>query len=173
MLTTLTAINTQDGAYNTFEADMSSGGGYGRKHSSGESSSEYGRRPHHKGEDSDEGGRFSARKRRYPSYRPRNESNDDTPVPIPVKKSQTLRIGDTAEVEKFYFTRFKDMQQAACKVMGKAFVKLIEPKKQTHHPYTKGDDKKPPWWPITQGEHGVRHREPDHLLKPGKYLSPS
>jgi hypothetical protein len=150
---------------------VSSSGGYGRKHSSsGGSSSEYGCRPHHKIEDSDENGSFSARKRRFPSYRAQEESNDDTPVPIPVRKTQTLRIGDTAEVERFYHTRFKDMQQSACKVMGKAFVKLVEPKKQTHHPYTKGDEKKPPWWPITTGEHGVRHREPDHLLKPGKLL---
>jgi hypothetical protein len=79
-----------------------------------------------------------------------------------------LVIGDEAEVERFYFVRFKDMQQSSCKVMGKAFVKLVEPKKQTHHPYTKGDVKAPPWWPDTKGENSVRHKEPDHLLKPGR-----
>jgi hypothetical protein len=79
-------------------------------------------------------------------------------------------IGDEAEVEKFYSCRFKDMQQSSCKVMGKAFVKLVEPKKQTHHPYTKGDGKAPPWWPPTTGDENVRvrHKEPDHLLKPGR-----
>jgi hypothetical protein len=79
-------------------------------------------------------------------------------------------IGDEAEVERFYTCRFKDMQQSSCKVMGKAFVKLVEPKKQTHHPYTKGDDRAPPWWPPTSGDDNVkvRHKEPDHLLKPGK-----
>lgn len=159
----------QDAGFNEFDADMSSSGGYNRKHSSsGGSSSEYGRHFHHKLEDSDENGSFSAKKRRFPSYRAREESNDNTPIPVPVRKTQQLRIGDTAEVERFYHTRFKDMQQSSCKVMGKAFVKLVEPKKQTHHPYTKGDDKKPPWWPNTTGENHVRHREPDHLLKPGK-----
>lgn len=80
-----------------------------------------------------------------------------------------LTIGDDEQVEAFYLVRFKDMQQSACKVMGKAFVKLVEPKKQTHHPYTGGDSKAPPWWPNTTGENCVRHKEPDHLLKPGTY----
>ena len=109
------------------------------------------------------------RKRRRPSLYPQySEQDDDTPVPVPVAKTQQLRIGDDAEVLKFYYVRFKDMQQSSCKVMGKAFVKLVEPKKQTHHPYTKGDVKAPPWWPPTVGENHVRHKEPDHLLKPGK-----
>lgn len=92
-------------------------------------------------------------------------------MPVQVRKTQQLRIGDSAEVEQFYTTRFKDMQQSSCKVMGKAFVKLVEPKKQTHHPYTKGDEKAPPWWPNTTGENSVRHKEPDHLLKPGNLHS--
>lgn len=83
----------------------------------------------------------------------------------PVQRFQELTIGDEAEVTKFYHVRFKDMQQSSCKVMGKAFVKLVEPKKQTHHPYTKGDSKAPPWWP--KGDNYVKHKEPDHLLKPG------
>lgn len=153
--------------YSEFNVDDSS---YGGKHSSsGGSSSEYGRRFQRKYEDSDEDELSSAKKRRFASYsRNRENSNDDTPIPVPVKKTQQLMIGDAAEVEKFYQTRFKDMQQSSCKVMGKAFVKLVEPKKQTHHPYTKGDDKAPPWWPNTTGDHNVRHKEPDHLLKPGK-----
>ncbi len=108
-------------------------------------------------------------KRRRRAYQGqfRERSNEDLPITPSVQK-QTLVIGNEAEVEKFYTQRFKDMQQSACKVMGKAFVKLVEPKKQTHHPYTKGNDKAPPWWPNTQGDNNVRHREPDHLLKPGK-----
>jgi len=97
-------------------------------------------------------------------------ADDDTPMP-PVQKFQHLTIGDEAEVAKFYHVRFKDMQQSSCKVMGKAFVKLVEPKKQTHHPYTKGDEKAPPWWPPMEGENAVRHKEPDHLLKPGTLRS--
>ncbi|KUJ12889.1 uncharacterized protein LY89DRAFT_196326 [Mollisia scopiformis] len=157
---------SQDVMFNDFDADASSSTGYNRKHSSsGGSSSEYGCHVRRKVEDSDDEC-FSAKKRRFPNYRHREESNDDTPVPARIKKTQQLRIGDAGEVEKFYHTRFKDMQQSSCKVMGKAFVKLIEPKKQTHHPYTKGDGKAPPWWPKTTGDHLVRHKEPDHLLKP-------
>ncbi|KAF8857588.1 hypothetical protein BDZ45DRAFT_429856 [Acephala macrosclerotiorum] len=155
----------QEGMYSEFNVEDSSG--YDRKHSSsGGSSSEYGRRFQRKFEDSDDDELSSAKKRRFASYRNRQNSNDDTPVPVPVKKTQQLMIGDAVEVEKFYQTRFKDMQQSSCKVMGKAFVKLVEPKKQTHHPYTKGDDKAPPWWPNTTGDNHVRHKEPDHLLKP-------
>jgi hypothetical protein len=87
-------------------------------------------------------------------------------------KTQQLVIGDEAEVDKFYQVRFKDMQQFSCKIMGKAFVKLVEPKKQTHYPYTKGAEKAPPWWPETSGDNHVRHREPDHLLKAGKFHRP-
>lgn len=122
------------------------------------------------GEDTDDdstSGRLS-RKRPRPQY----NDNDDTPMPVPVTKTQQLMIGDEFEVEKFYNVRFKDMQQSSCKIMGKAFVKLIEPKKQTHHPYTKGAAKAPPWWPPTVGENQVRHKEPDHLLKPGMPIIP-
>ena len=109
---------------------------------------------------------------RYPDYGWREHSNHDTPTPVPVQKVQQLRIGDSAEVEKFYACRFKDMHQVSCKVIAKAFVKWVEPKKQTHHPYTKGDSKAPPWWPPTTGDENVkvRHKEPDHLSKPGREL---
>jgi hypothetical protein len=143
--------------------------GHDRK-SSGSSDSRRHRKT--RSDDSDEEVSSSSRRNkraRYPGQH-REHSNDDTPIPVPVQKTQQLMIGDEAEVEKFYSCRFKDMQQSSCKVMGKAFVKLVEPKKQTHHPYTKGDGKAPPWWPPTIGEENVRvrHKEPDHLLKPGR-----
>lgn len=102
-------------------------------------------------------------------------NNKGTPVsvtaspmaPVYVRKTQLLAIGNEKEVEEFYNVRFKDMQQCACKVMGKAFVKLVEPKKQTHYPYTKGDTQAPPWWPKATSSNKVPHKEPDHLLKPG------
>ena len=122
-------------------------------------------------DDSDEYGSSSMRKKRarYPG-RHRENSNDNTPTPVLVQKTQQLIIGNEVEVEKFYYCCFKDMQQSSCKIIGKAFVKLVEPKKQTNYPYTKGDEKAPPWWPPTTGEDNikVRHKEPDHLLKPGK-----
>jgi len=101
-----------------------------------------------------------------------NRIKEDTPAVAPTLKTKQLIIGDEAEVKKFYVQRFKDMQQSSCKVLGKAFVKAVEPKKQTHHPYTKGDEGAPSWWPL-QGdqEERARHKEPDHLLKPGKASS--
>ncbi|TAQ83041.1 hypothetical protein B7494_g8635 [Chlorociboria aeruginascens] len=89
----------------------------------------------------------------------------DSPEPLAIRQNQPLVIGQSAAVGKFYSRRFRDMQQSACKVMGKVFVKFVEPKKQTHHPYTHGDEKAPEWWPLTIGNNKVRHKEPDHLLK--------
>lgn len=80
-------------------------------------------------------------------------------------RTQQIRIGDEEKVAEFYSQRWRDLQQTGCKIVGKALVKAIEPKKQTHHPYTKGDKCAPDWWPSTSGENKVRHKEPDHLYK--------
>ena len=154
------------------EFDLSSG-----RERQGSGSSDRSRYRKNRSEDSEEDGTSSSSRRskrpRYPGQYHRSHSNDDTPIPVPVVKFQEMEIGNEEEVEKFYGVRFKDMQQSACKVMGKAFVKLVEPKKQTHHPYTKGDEKAPMWWPPTTGAEAVRvrHKEPDHLLKPGEIWS--
>jgi hypothetical protein len=116
-------------------------------------------------ERSDEDASNTQRKR--PRYLGQYCENSNADTSVPVQKTQQLMIGDEVEVEKFYFSRFEDMQLSSCKVMGKTFVKLVEPKKQTRHPYTNGDGKAPPWWPPTTGENRVRHKEPDHLLKQG------
>ena len=64
------------------------------------------------------------------------------------------------------------MQQVNCKSIAKVWIKMIEEKKQIHHPYNGGGEKskwggdsaksKPRWWP-----EDVQHKEPDHLKKPG------
>ncbi|CZR65254.1 uncharacterized protein PAC_15154 [Phialocephala subalpina] len=152
---------SQEGIYSQFDIEES--GGYDEKHSSsGGSFSEYAYRFRQNFEDSDDE-LPNAKKRRFTSYRNRENSNDDIPVPVPVNKTRRLMIGDAAEVEEFYRTRFNDMHQLSCRIMGKAFVKLVEPKKQTSYPYTRG--KAPPWWPNTTGDNIVRHKQPDHLLK--------
>lgn len=66
------------------------------------------------------------------------------------------------DVEKYYEGRFNDIQQNACKLICKNWVKLIEPKKQVNHPYNAGEASRPDWWPSAS-----RHREPDHLSKQG------
>jgi hypothetical protein len=85
-----------------------------------------------------------------------------------------LRIGDTQKVLGYYEGALKHFQQLNCRMVAKAFIKFIEPRKQVRHPYnggkpppgsapgTTGDPEKtkPEWWPP-----GVMHKEPDHLRK--------
>ncbi|KAK9387997.1 hypothetical protein V1515DRAFT_453631 [Lipomyces mesembrius] len=72
-----------------------------------------------------------------------------------------LVICDRVAVTAFLEAKFRQLQQLACKVVAKAWIKVIEPKKQSNHPYNKGEDFKPDWWPPE-----ARHKEPDHLMKP-------
>lgn len=133
----------------------------------GTTSSESPRHRKTRSDDSDEEGSGSSKRtKRGHNRRGRDHSSDDTPVATS-RRTRELEIGNSKDVKDFYTTRFKDMQQTACKTIGKAFVKLVEPKKQTHHPYTKGDALAPPWWPSDKhlGEEYVRHKEPDHLYK--------
>ncbi|KAK4688036.1 hypothetical protein P7C73_g2077, partial [Tremellales sp. Uapishka_1] len=87
----------------------------------------------------------------FPSTNPRSS----TPSP----PAHTITLAPEA-VEPYYTARFAALQQATCKLVVKAWIKVIEPKKQVKYPYNKGEELKPDWWP-----QGVRHREPDHLSK--------
>lgn len=80
----------------------------------------------------------------------------------PAPPMHTLTLAPEA-IEAYYTSRFAALQQATCKLVVKAWIKVIEPKKQMKFPYNKGEDLKPQWWPA-----GVRHREPDHLSKTGE-----
>ncbi|KAJ5322757.1 hypothetical protein N7452_011046 [Penicillium brevicompactum] len=85
-----------------------------------------------------------------------------------------LRIGDSAKVQHYYESALKHFQQLNCRMVAKAFIKFIEPRKQVRHPYNGGkpppgspagtvadpERTKPEWWPP-----GVMHKEPDHLRK--------
>lgn len=82
-----------------------------------------------------------------------------------------IRLDDRQGVKEFYKQCLRDFQQAGGKIFGKAWVKLMEPKKQSNHPYCRGNavGEAPEWWPTTSdpNDHSIacRHREPDHLLK--------
>lgn len=80
----------------------------------------------------------------------------------PSPPMHTLNLALSA-IDDYYTSRFAALQQATCKLVVKAWIKVIEPKKQMKFPYNKGEDLKPVWWP-----EGVRHREPDHLSKTGR-----
>ncbi|KAL4918832.1 hypothetical protein BDW62DRAFT_200473 [Aspergillus aurantiobrunneus] len=97
----------------------------------------------------------------------------EPPSPSPTPKRSTLRVGQTQLLRTYYEKAFDCFQQLNCRVIAKAFVKLVEPRKQVNYPYNgrkpglKSTEKpdpektKPKWWPS-----GVRHKEPDHLRKP-------
>lgn len=117
----------------------------------------------------DEAFSFKTRKRPRASVFRREMDDDDAPIPITSSK-KGIRIGNSDEVWKFYDQRFRNCQQTACKLIAKAWVKAVEPKKQSNHPYTGSDEKAPDWWPKPWGptrDEKVRHKEPDHLYKKG------
>ncbi len=83
----------------------------------------------------------------------------------------SVEIGQQQAIWDLYDERFRNLQQTACKIMAKAWIKIIEPKKQSNHPYTGSEAKAPDWWPkpwAPTKEGRVRHKEPDHLHKHGK-----
>ncbi|SPO28750.1 uncharacterized protein UTRI_04628 [Ustilago trichophora] len=75
-----------------------------------------------------------------------------------------ITLANQAARTAFLELRFGQLQQGVCKTVAKAWIKIIEPKKQTRCPYNKGEAGKPDWWPA-----GVRHKEPDHLMKPERH----
>lgn len=82
----------------------------------------------------------------------------------PGSKLTQVTLPNVAARTAFFELRFGQMQQGMCKTVAKAWIKIIEPKKQTRCPYNKGEEGKPEWWP-----EGVRHKEPDHLMKPERH----
>lgn len=118
--------------------------------------------------DVDEMGHRFGRKRQRSEY-PYDDDNDSS---APILARRGIRVCDHNALWKFYDQRFKSCQQSACKLIAKAWVKAVEPKKQSTHPYTGSDEKAPDWWPKPWGtskEEKVRHKEPDHLYKRGMY----
>jgi hypothetical protein len=99
-----------------------------------------------------------------PGDRRGSSGSDDFAEGISSDDYQPLVISDHDAVTTFYMTRLRQMQQLMCKVVAKAWIKVIEPKKQSNFPYNRGDESKPAWWP-----RDVRHKEPDHLMKPGGF----
>lgn len=64
------------------------------------------------------------------------------------------------DVKNYLYNCFEEFQQIPCKLLSKAWIKVIEPKKQSKYPYKQGESSKPYWWPAN-----CIHREPDHLKK--------
>lgn len=120
----------------------------------------------------------------YRSQRKRRDLKQTSVVgPRPKSTSQSLtppgrtilQVGNRDLLRRYYEKAFEDFQQLNCRTIAKSYIKVIEPRKQTHYPYNgrklisgvlqRVDPEltKPIWWPV-----GALHREPDHLLKCGK-----
>ena len=102
-----------------------------------------------------------------------NRAEDDEYAGAGTLQKQIM-VGDEEAMKHYYLTRFKQIQQIPCKSIAKAWIKLIEPKKQVKHPYNGGKKARrmgvkknggeltrPDWWP----KRGCPHKEPDHQKK--------
>ncbi|KAI1331204.1 hypothetical protein F5Y16DRAFT_295624 [Xylariaceae sp. FL0255] len=102
---------------------------------------------------------------------PRKRQSITAQVSVPrsiITPQVSIIISDNPAIWRFYDQRFKDLQQYACKTIAKAWIKAVEPKKQSTHPYTGGEATRPGWWPPRWGpgkNQMVIHREPDHISK--------
>ncbi|GBF62512.1 hypothetical protein TMEN_5058 [Trichophyton mentagrophytes] len=113
-----------------------------------------------------------SKRRRYEMDHSTTEPGEHSNGPESVEMVP-LEIGNEEKVEAYYESAFKAFQQINCRQIAKAYIKIIEPRKQVKYPYNggrggpgeKGDPEKtkPDWWPT-----GVVHREPDHLKKPDR-----
>jgi hypothetical protein len=86
----------------------------------------------------------------------------------------SLPVQDPTAMLHLYENAFGNFQQTNCRVLAKAYIKILEPRKQVNYPYNgrklvggrkvqfDPEETKPPWWPSL-----VRHHEPDHLPKVG------
>ncbi|OAV95696.1 hypothetical protein PTTG_26558 [Puccinia triticina 1-1 BBBD Race 1] len=85
------------------------------------------------------------------------------PIKPPTDSPTTVSFSSPLSIASFLENKFRQLQQSTCKLVCKAWIKVVEPKKQRKFPYRSGETSKPEWWP-----RGVVHREPDHLLKPDR-----
>ncbi|KAL4400835.1 hypothetical protein ACI68E_002157 [Malassezia pachydermatis] len=100
----------------------------------------------------------------HPSASRRNSQYSSRVASQALQAQYTIELKDEASRTAFMELRFSQLQQIMCKMVAKEWIKVIEPKKQTRFPYNKGEAGKPAWWP-----EDVRHKEPDHLMKPERH----
>ncbi|KAL4808185.1 hypothetical protein BDV18DRAFT_158296 [Aspergillus unguis] len=95
------------------------------------------------------------------------------PISITCYPKTMLPVHNHDLLRKYYEKAFDSLQQTNCRILAKAYIKLVEPRKQVNYPYNghktiagvpqqfDPEETRPLWWPS-----GVTHREPDHLRKP-------
>lgn len=87
-------------------------------------------------------------------------SRSEDPFPKDIYKMVNINPHHRLDVKNYLYTCLEEFQQIPCKLLSKAWIKIVEPKKQAKYPYKSGDSSKPYWWP-----EDCIHREPDHLKK--------
>ncbi|VEU22448.1 DEKNAAC103602 [Brettanomyces naardenensis] len=99
-------------------------------------------------------------KREFMSTEGNEKEREETSIPSRPIKMMVINTNIEHEVNNYLFNCFEELQQIPCKLLAKQWIKLIEPRKQSTHPYNKGESTRPSWWPDD-----ARHKEPDHLKK--------
>ncbi|KAI0199663.1 hypothetical protein F4808DRAFT_204274 [Astrocystis sublimbata] len=86
-----------------------------------------------------------------------------------VRSLKSIKIGDHEAVFAFYYHCLWLSQQNVCKIIAKAWIKAVHPRKQSDNPYTRGDESRPAWWPMEykllgqDEKYYLQHKEPDHI----------
>lgn len=126
----------------------------------------------------------ASKRRAAASEESSDEEDDDEPWPNHGNMQITLHIANQDEVVHFLKMRFTQIQQLATKVIAKAWIKAICPKKQANFPYVDsnpradqsqkrrrprhdGPPRIPLFWPDVDL---CRHKEPDHTRKTGTFI---
>lgn len=84
-----------------------------------------------------------------------------------------IDFNDKESMILFYHYCFHSIGAVCMKKILKAWIKVIEDKKQTKFPYKGGELTKPKWWPTTTEDltSKCRHMEPDHLWNNGEFIN--
>ncbi|KFY97309.1 hypothetical protein V500_02150 [Pseudogymnoascus sp. VKM F-4518 (FW-2643)] len=82
---------------------------------------------------------------------------------------KSIAIGDDTARQDFYYQCLSHMEQRECRVLGNAWVRLLEPKGQTRRRYKGSRKAVPPWWP--SGPDKIRYRCPNLMNKRGPELT--
>ena len=108
-------------------------------------------------------------KRRTDTYSDNVEQSDESDDFDEFERAVTppkelVSLSDRSSLDRFYEYQIRQLQQSNCKLILKAWIKALHPKKQARYPYNKEAATKPDWWPPIEF---CRHREPDHLSRDG------
>ncbi|KAJ5374496.1 hypothetical protein N7517_006502 [Penicillium concentricum] len=107
-----------------------------------------------------------------PSAQPKKKNFGGRSLNLASQQKTTISVKERGLLRLYYEKIFQNLQQTNCRIIAKAYIKLVEPRKQVNYPYNgrkivegrtqqlDPEATKPPWWP-----RGVSHREPDHLPK--------